>query len=72
MMPEPRYDAEENVSRHAAVEPADCLKMEVKYGWILKRIEELPEDVNQVFEVDCVFEGQTEFPKSYHDSEEKP
>lgn len=65
----PRYDEQENLSRHAAVEASDCLEMENKYGWKLKRIEELPETTNQVFEVDCVFEGKTEFPKSYYDTE---
>jgi hypothetical protein len=44
-------------------------EMERKYRWKLKRIEELPETKNQVFEVDCVFEGKTEFPKSYYDTE---
>ncbi len=72
-MPEPRYDEEENVSRHSAADADDCLEMEQKYGWDLKRVEDLPETPNQVFEVDCVFEGETEFPKSYYetDSEEE-
>jgi len=64
----PRYEEQENVSRHAAAEARDCLEMEEKYGWKLKRIEELPEAKNQVFEVDCVFDGKTEFPKSYYDT----
>ncbi|NJR63189.1 MAG: hypothetical protein HC769_33060 [Cyanobacteria bacterium CRU_2_1] len=64
-----RYDPDEDVSRHAAAEASDCLEMEDKYGWKLKRIEELPESENQVFEVDCVFEGKTEFPTSYYDTE---
>ena len=68
-MPKPRYGEEENVSRHAAAEAGDCLEMARKYGWELKRIEELPETRNQVFEVDCVFSGKTEFPKSYYDTE---
>ncbi len=70
-MPKPRYDEEEDVSRHGAAGPADCLEMEEKYGWDLKRIEELPVRPNQVFEVDCVFEGKTEFPKSYYDTEKE-
>jgi hypothetical protein len=70
-MPKPRYDEEENVSRHAAAEPSDCLKMEDKYGWKLKRIEELPEAKNKVFEVDCVFGGKTEFPESYYDTDKE-
>jgi hypothetical protein len=43
--------------------------MEDKYGWNLKRVEDLPETTNQVFEVDCVFKGKTEFPTSYHDTD---
>lgn len=68
-MAKPRYDEDEDVSRHAAAEASNCLEMESKYGWELKRIEELPETPNQVFEVDCVFEGKTEFPKSYYDTD---
>ncbi|NEP33883.1 hypothetical protein [Moorena sp. SIO3B2] len=34
-----------------------------KYGWQLVDIEETG---NPVLEVDCVFEGKTEFPKSYY------
>lgn len=70
-MPKPRYDEDENVSRHAAAEASDCLEMESKYGWELKRIEVLPETPNPVFEVDCVFEGKTEFPKSYQDTDKE-
>jgi hypothetical protein len=68
-MPKPRYDEEEDVSRHAASAPKDCLDMEERNGWELKRIEELPETPNQVFEVDCVFEGETEFPKPYSETD---
>lgn len=68
-MTKPRYDEEENISRHAAVSASDCLEMQEKYGWTLERIEELPPTPNQIFEVDCVFEGKTEFPRSYHDPE---
>lgn len=58
-MPKPRYDEEENVSRHAAAD-ADCFQeMEDKYGWELKRVEPIKYDI---FKVDCVFEGNTEFP----------
>lgn len=68
-MTSPRYDPKENVSRHAATSADDCLDMEDKYGWNLKRVEDLPETTNQVFEVDCVFKGKTEFPTSYHDTD---
>jgi hypothetical protein len=69
-MPKPRYDEDEDVSRHAAVSADDCKKMEKKYGWELIDIEELPPLTNQVFEVDCVFRGKTEFPKPFYEKEE--
>jgi hypothetical protein len=65
-MPKPRYDEDENVSRHAAVDEDCCEEMAEKYGWILVDVEETG---NAVLEVDCVFEGTTEFPKSYYDTE---
>lgn len=69
-MPKPRYDEDENVSRHAATSPKKCQDMEKKYGWKLKRVE-LTSD--PTLEVDCVFEGKTAFPISYQntDKEEK-
>lgn len=66
-MPKPRYDEDENVSRHAAVNKDDCKKMERKYGWELIEVEETPDD--PIFKVDCVFEGETEFPKPYQEKE---
>ena len=68
-MTNPRYDPDEDVSRHAATDADECRDMEDKYGWELTRVEELPETVNQVFEVDCVFEGATEFPPSYYETD---
>lgn len=38
------------------------------YGWQLVDVEKTG---NPVLPVDCVFEGETEFPKSYYDSEEQ-
>ncbi len=35
-MLKPRYDEEEDVSRHAAPEAGDCLEMESKYDWKLR------------------------------------
>ena len=64
-------DENENVSRHTAAEASDCLEMDSKYGWELKRIEALPERPNQVFEVDCVLAGKTEFPNSYYDADKE-
>jgi hypothetical protein len=62
-MTKPRYDEQENVSRHAAVSKEDCEKMQRKHGWQLVDIEKLPPTKNQLFKVDCVFSGHTEFPK---------
>jgi hypothetical protein len=50
-MPKPRYDEDENVSRHAAVNKDYCKEMERKYGWALIQLEETPED--PIFKVDC-------------------
>ena len=55
----PRYDEEKNESRHAAVDADRCEQMAYKYSWKLKRVELTG---NQILEVDCVFEGETEFP----------
>ena len=66
-MVKPRYDADKDESRHGATSPDKCPEMENKYGWKLKRVEivETP-----VLEVDCVFNGKTEFPKPYNETEE--
>jgi hypothetical protein len=68
-MPKPRYDENENISRHAASKEGDCEKMADKYGWDLVGVERTPED--PIFKVDCVFEGKTEFPKSYYDNDQE-
>lgn len=46
-----------------------CEEMERKYGWELKRVEVTPED--PIFKVDCVFEGLTEFPQPYYDTDKE-
>jgi len=66
-MTKPRYDPDENVSRHAAADEDCCEEMEEKYGWTLVETERLDND--PIFEVDCVFDGKTEFPKSYYDTD---
>ena len=66
-MLKPRKDEAENVSRHAAVSEGDCEKMAGKYGWELVAVEQIPTD--PVFKVNCVFEGETEFPKPYQEKE---
>lgn len=50
---------EQITSRHSATDPENCLEMEKKYGWKLLRIEPTKD---QTLKVDCVFEGETEFP----------
>ncbi len=66
-MPNPRYDEETNKSRHAAADKECCEEMSDKYGW---RLVEIEETETPILSVDCVFEGKTEFPKSYYDNEE--
>ncbi len=61
-----RYDPDEDKSRHAAADEACCYEMQRKYGWKLLDIEEID---THGLEVDCVFRGQTEFPKSFYDTE---
>jgi hypothetical protein len=62
-----RYDPEEDVSRHAAADDECCYEMERKYRWKLKRIDNLR---GNIFKVDCIFYGKTEFPKSFYDPEQ--
>jgi hypothetical protein len=62
----PRYDEQENVSRHAAADRDCCLEMEDKYGWKLLDVEETG---NSLLEVDCVFEGKTEFPRPFNETD---
>lgn len=69
IVPKPRYDADEDISRHAAIDEGCCEEMERQYGWQLMRIEATPED--PIFKVDCVFDGKTEFPKSYYDTDKE-
>jgi hypothetical protein len=66
IMVNPRYDAENDESKHGAVSPDDCLKMRKKYGWDLKRIVKTN---RKTLEYDCVFKGETEFPRPYHETE---
>lgn len=61
-----RYYPQEDKSRHAAADEACCYEMQRKYGWKLLEIEEIN---TKGLEVDCVFRGQTEFPKSFYDTE---
>jgi hypothetical protein len=63
-MPKPRYDAQKDETRHAAVSDEACQKMADKYGWDLKQAELTN---IKILAVDCVFDGYCEFPPSYMD-----
>ena len=63
-MPKPRYDEERDETRHAAVSEECCEDMADSYGWNLKQVEPVS---NDIFSVDCVFDGQCEFPPSRMD-----
>jgi hypothetical protein len=65
-MLKPRYDEEENISRHAAADRDCCTEMEDRYGWKLLDIEDIG---NDILEVDCVFEGKTEFPRPFNETD---
>jgi hypothetical protein len=60
-MSKPRYDEDKNETRHAAVDEEACEKMSDKYEWNLKSVEETGDDI---LSVDCVFDGDCEFPPS--------
>jgi len=59
-MVKPRYDPIEDKSRHSAVSRKDCDKMAKLNDWKLVDVEPIDFDI---FKVDCVFKGKTEFPK---------
>ena len=61
MTSRPRYDPEENISRHSATDPEKCEKMVKRQGWEFIRREKTNDDI---LKVDFVFEGFTEFPLS--------
>jgi hypothetical protein len=62
----PRYDPDENISRHGASDPEQCEKMAKRQGWELIRWETTSDSI---LKVDCVFEGLTEFPPSPYEPE---
>lgn len=65
----PRYDKDSDESRHGAVSKEHCTKMGTKYGWRLKRVEEIGSSA-AILKVDCVFDGDTEFPKSFNEGDD--
>lgn len=66
-MPRPRYDEDENLSRHAAADEDCCEEMSERHGWNLVDIESTG---NTELPVDCIFEGETEFPRSFNESDD--
>lgn len=68
-MPKPRYDQNKNESRHAAVDRKNCEQMAERQKWRLKGVEVIGGD-HAIFKVDCVFEGDTEFPESFFEGED--
>ena len=64
----PRYNEEKDESRHAAASAENCLKMEKNKGWRLKAIKQIGSG-DAIFKVDCIFHGETEFPKSFYSAE---
>jgi len=62
-----RYDPEKNESKHAAAHPDNCLKMQKNNpGWRLKGWVKTDQPM---LEIDCIFEGDTDFPLPYHETE---
>lgn len=59
-MVKPRYDPEKDISRHGAVSRKNCENMAALNNWKLLDVEPINIDM---FKVDCVFKGKTEFPK---------
>jgi len=52
------------ITRHAATDPEKCREMENKYGWKLLGWDDLN---SNVFEVECIFQGEAKFPRSRMD-----
>jgi hypothetical protein len=63
-MPEPRYDPERDVSRHAAASEQDCQNMAERNNWLLEDIEHTGDPL---LPKDCVFKGKVEFPKPFNE-----
>ncbi len=61
MTSRPRYDPDENISRHSATDPEKCDPKAKRQGWELIRGEKTKDSI---LKVDFVFEGLTEFPPS--------
>ena len=66
-MPKPRYDEEEDETRHAAADEECCEEMADRYNWDLKQVEQSAQSTSDVLSVDCVFDGYSDFPPSRMD-----
>jgi hypothetical protein len=67
-MTEPRYDPEQDLSRHSVASDSECKAIEDKYGWELVKIEDTGDPI---LPKDCVFRGKTEFPKPFNELAEE-
>ncbi|HAG81820.1 MAG TPA: hypothetical protein DCL61_11785 [Cyanobacteria bacterium UBA12227] len=65
-MLKPRYDPEEDKSRHLAASDSHCEEMAKRNGWDLVDIEP---SGNRTLPVDCVFDGKTEFPRPFNETD---
>ncbi|OLP17447.1 hypothetical protein BST81_16795 [Leptolyngbya sp. 'hensonii'] len=63
-MPKPRYNEDNNETRHAATDEEECEDMADTYSWSLKRVEPTEDSI---LPVDCVFDDYCEFPPSRMD-----
>lgn len=61
-------DSSRKITRHAATDPEKCEEMRDKYGWNYVGWESTTSDL---LKVNCLFEGDAEFPKSRMDYGEK-
>jgi hypothetical protein len=56
---------ERKTTSHWAASEENCDKMEQKYGW--KLLDKRRNDEQSILPVECIFEGNAEFPKSSMD-----
>jgi len=61
MSVDPNQDKE---TTHSATDEDKCYEMEARYGWDLNKVVETK---SEILSVDCIFDGDAEFPKSRMD-----
>lgn len=66
MISRPRYDPDENISRHSATDPEKRAQMAKRQEWELIGWEKTNDSI---LKIDCVFEGLTEFSPSPYEPE---